>query len=365
MLKVVKKDEVSGWQNLKLRIIAVIGALLASSLIMLVFGYNPFEIYYKIIEGSTFTQYRFIETINKTIPLIVLSLGIAVAFKMKFWNIGAEGQFYMGAYGAALIAYTFKDLPMIIMLPAMMLSAIIAGGFCAFIPGILKAKLNTNETLVTLMLNYVVIRWISYLQYGPWKDPAAKGFAKMARFTEAAVLPKLFGVHIGWIIALVLTVIVFILFNYTKLGYEITVIGENVTTAQYAGINVNRAIIIAVLISGGICGIAGMIQASAIERSLSSQLSGGLGFTAIITTWLAQLSPIAIIITSFLFAMLLQGGAYLQSALQIPSAVADILQGAILFFVLSSEFFTRYKIVTKAKLEKEIRTLSKGGNQDE
>ncbi|MPM52913.1 hypothetical protein SDC9_99677 [bioreactor metagenome] len=363
MFKIVKKDESSKWQSFKLRILAVFGALIASSVIMLAFGYNPIEIYYKIIEGSTQTKYRLIETFNKTIPLIVLSLGIAVAFKMKFWNIGAEGQFYMGAFGAALIAFTFKDLPMIIMLPAMAVSAGIFGGLCAFIPGILKAKFNTSETLVTLMLNYIVIRWISYLQYGPWKDPAAKGFARIARFTEAAVLPKLFGVHIGWIIALILSITIFILFNYTKLGYEITVIGENVKTAQYAGINVNKTIVLAVIISGGICGIAGMMQASAIERSLSEQLSGGLGFTAIITTWLAQLSPIGIIITSFLFAMLLQGGAYLQSALQIPSAVADILQGAILFFVLSSEFFTKYRILTRKHLEKETIGLQKGGEK--
>ena len=147
--------------------------------------------------------------------------------------------------------------------------------------------------------------------------------------------------------ALVLTVLVWVLLSRSKLGYEIAVLGESETTARYAGMNVTRITIVAILLSGGLCGLAGMMQASAIEKSLSDQLSGGLGFTAVITTWLAKLSPPAIILVSFLFAMLLQGGVYLQSALQISSTVADILQGVILFFVLRSEFFLRYKIVRR------------------
>lgn len=211
----------------------------------------------------------------------------------------------------------------------------------------LKSKFSTSETLVTLMLNYIAIKWITYLQYGPWKDPQAIGFPKIPKFPAAAVLPELFGVHIGWVFALVLTVLVWVLLSRSKLGYEIAVLGESETTARYAGMNVTRITIVAILLSGGLCGLAGMMQASAIEKSLSDQLSGGLGFTAVITTWLAKLSPPAIILVSFLFAMLLQGGVYLQSALQISSTVADILQGVILFFVLGSEFFLRYKIVRR------------------
>lgn len=350
MLRIVKKAEVAPLQSLLMRLGAVIGALVFASLIMGLMGYNPFQVFYKIIEGSTMTLHRLTETINKTIPLIVLSLGIAVAFKMKFWNIGAEGQLYLGAFAAAYVAFRFPYLPQPLLLLLMLIAGALFGGLWALVPAMLKSKFGTSETLVTLMMNYIAIRWVSYLQFGPWKDPSANGFPKIATFAEHAILPKVFGVHMGWIITLVLVAAIFILLKYSKLGYEISVLGESETTARYAGINVTKTLVIAVLISGGLCGIAGMMQASAIERSLSDQLSGGLGFTAIITTWLARLNPVTIVTVSFLFAMLLQGGAYIQSALEIPAAVAGILQGVILFFVLGSEFFMQYGIATKKGL---------------
>lgn len=351
MLKIVRKTDASPAQERMMRVGAVICALAASALVLALLGFNPFEVFAKIVEGSLLSSHRLVSTLNKTIPLVVLSLGIAIAFKMKFWNIGAEGQFYMGAFGASLAAFSFYQLPAILMIPLMMVSAFIFGGLLALIPAVLKSKFSTSETLVTLMLNYIAIKWITYLQYGPWKDPQAIGFPKIPKFPAAAVLPKVFGVHIGWIFALVLTALVWVLLSRSKLGYEIAVLGESETTARYAGMNVTRVTIVAIMLSGGLCGLAGMMQASAIEKSLSDQLSGGMGFTAVITTWLAKLSPPAIIVVSFLFAMLLQGGVYLQSALQISSTVADILQGVILFFVLGSEFFLRYKIVRRKKGE--------------
>jgi simple sugar transport system permease protein len=312
---------------------------------MAMIGYNPLDVYGKIISGSLGSAYRFRETVNKAIPLVVLSLGIAVAFRMKFWNIGAEGQFYLGAFGAALVAFSFPGLPPVILLPFMFIVAFLFGGMWALVPAALKAKFSSSESLVTLMLNYVALKWISYLQYGPWKDPAAKGFPKIAPFVDNAIIPKVFGIHAGWIIALVLVAIMHVMLKKTKLGYEIDVLGESEATARYAGMNVTRITIVAIMISGGLCGIAGMMQASAIEHSLSEQLSGGLGFTAVITTWLARLSPPVIVIASFLFSMLIQGGSFLQSSLKIPATVGDILQGVIIFFVLGSEFFVRYRFV--------------------
>ncbi|ULQ60919.1 ABC transporter permease [Brucepastera parasyntrophica] len=345
MIHIASKRELSMLQENLLRLAAVAIALLASALIMLIMGYNPLDIYAKIISGSLGTAYRFRETVNKAIPLTVLSLGTAVAFRMRFWNIGAEGQFYLGAYGASLIAFGFPDLPAFVLLPLMFIAGFIFGGLWALIPGLLRAKFSASETLVTLMLNYVAVKWISYLQYGPWKDPAASGFPKIASFSKNAVLPSLFGIHIGWVITLVLAVLMFILLKKSKLGYEIDVLGESEATARYAGMNVSRIMLTAILISGGLCGIAGMMQASAIEQSLSDQLSGGLGFTAVITTWLARLSPPVTVVVSFLFSMLIQGGNFLQSSLKIPSSMAQILQGIIIFFVLGSEFFIRHKFV--------------------
>jgi simple sugar transport system permease protein len=201
------------------------------------------------------------------------------------------------------------------------------------------------------MLNYVAAKWISYLQYGPWKDPQGMGFPKIASFGKNAVPPNLFGIHIGWLITLGLAALMYLFLKRTKLGYEIDVLGESEATARYAGIPVFRVMVVTILISGGLCGAAGMLQASAVERSLSDQLSGGLGFTSVITTWLARLSPPSIIVVSFLFSMLIQGGNFLQSSLQIPASISLVLQGIIIFFVLGSEFFIRYRFVWKGKAQ--------------
>ena len=173
MLNIVKKEEPSKKRELATRLLAVVAALGATAIIMAFLGLNPFEVYAKMIEGATGTAYRFQETINKTIPLVILSLGIAVAFKMKFWNIGAEGQFYMGAFGAAWVAFSFPEAPALLLIPMMLLAGFLCGGLWAMIPALLKAKWHTSETLVTLMMNYIATTWITYLQYGPWKERGA------------------------------------------------------------------------------------------------------------------------------------------------------------------------------------------------
>lgn len=348
-MKIVKKTELNPGKAALYRILAVLAALLCAALIMLCMGFNPLTIFGKLIEGSVMSPYRFRETINKAIPLVVLSLGICIAFRMKFWNIGAEGQLYMGALGASYVALFGPEMPMWLTLCCMMAASLVMGALWSLIPAALKHFTGASESLVTLMMNYIAIKWVSYLQYGPWRDPKASGMPKIAIFSDRAILPKVMGVHIGWIIALVLVALTYVMLRYTKLGYEISVLGESVQTARYAGMNTAKVLLIAVGLSGALCGLAGMIQASAVETSLSDQLSGGLGYTAIITTWLSQLSAPVIVGVSFLFAMLLQGGAYLQSAMQIPAAVADILQGVILFFVLGCEFFLQYKLVRDKK----------------
>ena len=343
-IRIAARPEISGRGEILLRITAVLAALAASGVIMALMGYNPFEVFRNIIAGSLGTDFRIRETVHRAIPLTVLSLGTAVAFRMKFWNIGQEGQFYMGAFGASLIAFAFPNLPSPILLSMMFIAGLVFGGMWAMIPAILKMVFSTNETLVTLMLNYIAIRWISYLQYSAWRDPQSLGFPKISQFSSNAVLPRMFNnIHIGLIISLCLVVVIYIILKKTKLGYEIDVIGESEATARYAGMNVFKITVIAVVLSGGLCGIAGMMQASAVERSLSDQLSGGLGFTSVIVAWLARLQPGVIVIAAFLFSLLIQGGNFLQSSLQIPAAIAQILQGIIIFFVLGSEFFIRYR----------------------
>ena len=231
----------------------------------------------------------------------------------------------------------------------MALASILCGGIWAMIPAFFKVKMGTNETIFTLMLNYVAIKIVQYLQFGPWKDPAATGFPKIPTFASNAILPSVLGIHIGWIIALLLTAFMYVFIKYTKKGYEIEVVGESINTARYAGMNVNWIILFAITLSGGIIGLVGMIQASALEKTLTYTLSGGYGYTAIITAWLSGLKAHYVLITSLAFAILLQGGSFVQVSMQIPSAVAGMMQGIILFFVLGSEFFIKYKLVRRAK----------------
>ena len=241
------------------------------------------------------------------------------------------------------MAFMCPDLPPILLLSLMCVAGFVCGGIWALIPAVIKAKFGASETLVTLMMNYIAIAFISYLQYGPWKDPAALGAAKVPNFSENAVLPDVFGIHAGWIIMLVLVIIMTILLRYTKLGYQIDVIGESETTAKYAGMNTVKILVIAVLISGGLCGMAGFMQSSAVEKSITDSMSAGLGFTAVITAWLAKLKPPVIVVASFMFSILLQSGSSLQ-VMKIPSSITEIMQGVIIFFVLACEFFINYKI---------------------
>ena len=348
-IRAIKKSEPGRMKAASIRIGAIILALVASSLFILLLSLNPADVYIKMIQGAFGTAYRIKETIVKAIPLVITSLGIAIAFKMQFWNIGGEGQIAIGSFAASYFALYMNDMPMPLMLTVMILAGMLAGGLWALIPAFFKAQWGTNETIVTLMMNYIALKWVMFLQYGPWRDPKSLGFPKIANFPQNAVLPKLLGVHVGWVIALILVVVVYIFINHTKKGYEIAVIGESMNTARYAGINIKKTILIAIMLSGGLCGLVGMIQASAVNGTLSVEITGGVGYTAIITAWLAALSAPLILIVSILFAALLEGGSYIQTVFGIPQAAAEILQGIILFFVLGSEFFVRYKFVIVKK----------------
>ena len=231
----------------------------------------------------------------------------------------------------------------------MFLAGMLGGALWGLIPAFFKAKFNTNETLFTLMLNYIALYLISFLRDGPWQDPNSSGFPKIAKFGEAAQLDKIFGVHAGWLIGLILVVIVYIYLKYTKQGYEISVVGESRATANYAGMNYKKIVLRTMAFSGGICGIAGMVQASGSDLTLTTSVAGGVGFTAIIVAWLAQLNPVGILVVSFLFAVLEKGSTVMQSAHGLSAYSADVLQGIILFFVLGCEFFVRYKFVTRKK----------------
>jgi simple sugar transport system permease protein len=343
-------------------LIAISSALLVGAILIMIAGANPIIAYTALFQESLLTYFGFGNTLTKMTPLLFTSLGVLIALKAGQYNIGGEGQMLMGAFGATFIAMTFKDSPKFVVLTLMLIVGMLCGGLWASVSGILKVKFNTSETIVTLMMNYIALKWIIYLQYGPWKDPASLGFPKIANFADNAVLPKVLGMHIGWIIALILVIVAHIFLNHTKKGYEISVLGESENTARYAGMSVKKVILLTTFISGALVGLTGVIQASAVTNTLNTQLTSNVGNTAIIIAWLSGLSAIGTFFVSIAFAVLIQGGSYIQTAFQIPQAAADIIQAMILFCVLGCQFFLQYKIVfdRSAKAEKETNITKRG-----
>ncbi|HBM80096.1 MAG TPA: ABC transporter permease [Clostridiaceae bacterium] len=334
---------------------SILLSFLIGALVVLMIGESPAAAFSVMVRGAFGSMLGFSSTIAKMTTLTMCGLSYAFAFRCGLVNIGAEGQMYMGAFAASFIALKYPGMPRPLLLIFMTIAGIAGGGLWALIPAFFKARWRTNETIVTLMLNYVALKFITYLQFGPWRDPKATGFPKIPGFSQNAILPKFLGIHMGWIIALVLAFLMYIIMNRSKIGYETAVIGESEKTARYAGIDIKGTIMTVLFISGGLCGLAGMIEASAVCNTLSVDLTGGAGYTAIIITWLSSLKAPFIILVSMLFAALVQGASYIQIAFNIPSSIAQMLQGIILFFVLGSELFIKYRFISKRRLEKYIK----------
>ncbi len=352
-VRMVKRDAIPRNKAILIRVLAVFGALLTGALIILALGHNPIAVYQDMIVGSVGNNTALLETIRIAIPLLVTSLGISLAFKMRFWNIGAEGQILVGAMAASYFAlFQYENLPRIPLLLIMAAAAVLAGGLWGLIPAFFKAKWNTNETLFTLMLNYIALAFLSYLQNGPWKDPTLRGFPKIAMFTEIAKLPKVFGVHIGWIIAVALMVAVGVYMTRTKQGYEISVVGESTNTAKYAGMSVSRVITRTMFLSGALAGLVGFIQCSGADYTITDTTAGGVGFTAITVAWLSKLNPYVMLFVAFAIAVLEKGANKIQTTFKIPASAAEVLTGIILFFMLGCEFFINYRLIFRGRKER-------------
>ncbi|WP_276619898.1 ABC transporter permease [Syntrophomonas wolfei] len=352
-LRLIKREQDSLFARVSVPILSIVLAFLFGWVFLALSGFDPGETYLRMYRGAFGSSYAVSETMVKAIPLALCGLGVSLAFRIKLWNIGAEGQFYMGAFAASGAALFAGDLSAWLLLPLMFIAGFAAGGIWGFIPGALKAYWNVNETITTLMLNYVAILWVSFLVFGPWKDPSSMGFPLTPRFPAGGYLPTLgtSRVHMGLLIALLLAVIFFIVLQYTRWGYEVRVIGESQEAALYAGMDVTKNIILVMIISGGIAGAAGMIEVSGITHRLQQGISPGYGYTAIIVAWLARLNPFAILLVAFLFGALLVGGFGIQT-FGIPFSIVLILQGAVLFFLLAGEIFLNNRIVV---MREEVR----------
>ena len=343
-IRLAKRDTMSRGKMWAIRAAAFVVAILIGAVVFLLIGNNPISAYGTILTGSLGKKTAIRQTVRIAIPLLGTALAIAPCFKMKFWNIGAEGQITAGAIGAAWFALFWADrLPGPMLLVVMAVAGAICGGLWALVPAFFKAKWGTNETLFTLMMNYIMIGVVKWLQGGPWEG--RPGSQIIPQFDSAAVLPKVLWVHCGWIIVLVLTVAMFFYMKYTKQGYEIAVIGESENTARYAGMNVGKIIMRTMFLSGAIAGLVGFIVCSGADNTLYSGVAAGVGFTAITVAWLAQLNPFAMVGISVLLAVLDKGADTLQTQLSVPASISDIITGIFLFCMLGCEFFINYRLI--------------------
>lgn len=348
LIRLAKRDSMDPRKVWAIRLGSILIALLLGSLVILITGNNPFTAYGTMISGALGKKTAIRQTVKIAVPLLGCALAIAPCFRMRFWNIGAEGQITAGAIAATYFALYWVDkLPPVLLLIVMALAAALAGGIWGLIPAFFKAKWNTNETLFTLMMNYIIIGVVSWLQGGPWEG--RPGSQIIPQFDRAACLPKVFGVHCGWIIVLVLVVFIFIYMRYTKHGYEIAVIGDSINTARYAGMNVGRIMMRTMLLSGAISGIVGFIVVSGANGTLYNGVADGVGFTSITVAWLSQLNAFAMIVISMMLAVLSKGAETLQTQLSVPASISDIITGLLLFCMLGCEFFINYRLIFRGK----------------
>ena len=345
-------DTPPGWFPAAVSLGAVLVALIFGGIVIAVVGGNPFATYAHIARASFGSLGVLSDTLVKATPILFTALACSIAFRMKLWNIGAEGQFIMGAWGAAAVVLTPilpAETPVWIFIPVTMLAGLLLGAIWGFIPGYLKAKFNVNEIISSLMLNYVAISWVNFWVFGVWSEG---GFQMSAKFPANAWLPRLLDMadalpfmrglttHFGMVIAIVAAAILWFIIYRSKWGYEIRLIGDNARAANYAGINISKNVILAMMVSGALAGLGGMSEITGVVHRLqTSPLAAGYGFTGIIVAWLAKLNPLVAIIVSILFGALLLAGREIQ-----PSGIPKMIQGIILVCLIASDFLLRYRV---------------------
>lgn len=345
-------DTPPGWFPAAVSLGAVVVALILGGIIIALVGGNPFATYAHIAGASFGSLGVLSDTLVKATPILFTALACSIAFRMKLWNIGAEGQFIMGAFGAGVIVLAPvlpAETPGWIFIPVMMASGMLFGGLWGLIPGFLKARFNVNEIISSLMLNYIAISWMNFWIFGVWSEG---GFQMSPKFPETARLPRLLDLaesipamrglttHLGLVIGIVVAVILWFVIYRSRWGYEIRLIGDNANAANYAGINISKNVILAMVVSGALAGLGGMSEITGVVHRLqTSPVAAGYGFTGIIVAWLAKLNPIAAILVSILFGALLLAGREIQ-----PSGIPKMIQGIILVCLIASDFLLRYRV---------------------
>jgi len=344
-------EQLSGWMMPVISLIAVVAALFLGAIILEIAGGNAWAAYAHIFRASFGSLGVLSDTLVKATPLIFVGLACAIAFRMKLWNIGAEGQFYMGAFGASavvLIPVLPETTPKWMWLVTMALAGMFCGALWGAIPGFLKAQYKVNEVISTLMMNYIAIAFCNFFIFNVWSEG---GFQMTTKFPKIAWLPRLtdyadqfpqlagLTTHLGFVIAIILAIFMWFILYRSKWGYEIRLIGDNPRAAEYAGIQIKKNIILVMIVSGVLAGLAGMSEVSGVVHRLQGAISPGYGFTGIIIAWLAKLNPFVVIPVGVLFGALILAGREIQ-----PAGIPKMIQGIILVCLIASDFFIRYRI---------------------
>ena len=357
LFHISKRDVLPWYQAMLIRGGAIVLALIVCALVtMLLTGENPISIYGTIFYGAFGTARKSWVTFQNLAVLLGISLAVTPAFKMRFWNIGAEGQVLIGCLATAACMIVLGDkLSNGVLILVMLVAAIAAGSLWGFLPSFFKAKWNTNETLFTLMMNYIATQLAAFFII-VWEVP--KGAGKIGiinQNSEAGWLPVIGGKQylLTILVVAVMTILMYIYLTYSKHGYEIAVVGESQRTASYAGIKVERVIIRTMVLSGAICGLMGYILTAGISHTLTTTIVDSRGFTAVMVSWMSKFNPFIMIAASLLLVTMDRGAGEISTAFSLNQSFADILTGIILFFIIATEFFITYKVTLRKSSKKE------------
>ena len=356
---IVKRDALPWYQAVGIRAVAIVLALvLCGILTTITTGIDPIEVYKSIFTGAFGTERKTWITLQNLSILLLIALALTPAFKMKFWNIGGEGQVLIGglAAGACMICLGDK-LPNGVLILVMVLASIAAGAFWGFVPAFFKAKWNTNETLSTLMMNYIATQLVAFYTI-VWEVPKGSGkIGIINQNSNAGWLPQIFGSKylLSIVVAIVVTLLMYIYLNYSKQGYEISVVGESENTAKYVGIKVEKVIVRTMLLSGAVCGLVGLLLVGGINHTITTTIAGGQGFTGVLVSWMSKFNPRTMVFSSFLIIFMDRGAGEISTAFGLNHSYADILTGIILFFIIGCEFFISYRLQFRKKAEKEVQ----------
>ena len=328
---------------------AIVAAIVVTGFVFLAYGVNPFSAYATIAERTLFNARGFSEVVRKSIPLLLAGVGLVLAFRAQFWNIGAEGQILAGAVGASGVAL-FVPLPAPLVIPAMFLAGFVAGALWGFLPAILKIRLGVNEIITTLMMNYIALYIVRWLINGPWKGESVVGFSYSDMFDRVAWLPTIGTTRLHWptlVLGLLLAAFIAFLIMRMRLGFEIRMMGESPAAARYAGVNFFSTTLILVFLSAGAAGLAGVGEVAGIHHRLiePNSISLGFGYTAIIVALLARGSPLAAILTALFLGWVFASGDIMKVALRLPFQITGVINGLVLLFIICSEPLLRYRLV--------------------